>query len=160
MRIPRLFACFLYAATFATFTLVAQVPRATAQSRVNDKDVQSMMRNVRDDAKSFRTSFDSAVKHSTIRKTSQAKDAKHLVATFERQTREMVDRFKKHHQGSGDLDAVLNTASQIDNLVYSVQFGPEVNAKWQKIREELHPIAAAYNVPEHYGHGPNSGSTN
>lgn len=150
MRIPRLLACILYAATFATFALVAQVPRAAAQSRVNDKDVQSMMRNVRDDAKSFRMSFDSAVKHSTIRKTSQAKDARHLVATFERQTNEMYDRFKKHHQGGGNLDAVLNTAGQIDSLVYSVQFGPEVNAKWQKIREELHPIAAAYNLPEHF----------
>lgn len=135
----------------AGLVILAHAPTAQAQARINDKDMASMMRNVRDDARTFRSSFDVAVRHSTIRKTSQAKDAKHLVATFEKQTNYMLDRFKKHHRGGAELRGVLDTAQQIDALVYSVQFGPEINAKWQKIREELHPIAASYDVPENYG---------
>ncbi|MGC1784694.1 MAG: hypothetical protein WA708_19415 [Acidobacteriaceae bacterium] len=147
----RKFASAIYIALLASLVFLAHAPAAQAQARVNDKDMASMMRNVRDDARTFRSSFDMAVRHSTIRKTSQAKDAKHLVATFEKQTNYMLDRFKKHHRGGAELRGVLDTAQQIDALVDSVQFGPEVNAKWRKIRAELHPIAASYDVPENYG---------
>lgn len=150
MRIPRFFAGSTCAALVAGFLWIAPLPSARAQARVNDKDIQSMMRNVRDDAKSFRGTFDNAAKHSTIRKTSQEKDAKRLVKTFEEQTNHMLNDFKKHHQGGGHLDAVLSTATQIDTLVHNVQFGPLVNAKWEKIVQELEPIANAYNVPTHF----------
>jgi uncharacterized membrane protein YgaE (UPF0421/DUF939 family) len=147
----RRLASAIYITLLAAFVFLAHAPMAQAQARINDKDMASMMRNVRDDARSFRSSFDAAVRHSTIRKTSQAKDAKRLVATFEKQTKYMLERFKQHHRGGAELRGVLDTAQQIDTLVYSVQFGPEVTAKWQKIREELHPIAASYDVPENYG---------
>ena len=41
-----------------------------AQGRINDKDLENLIRNLRDDAKSFRPVFSAGLKKSTIRKTS------------------------------------------------------------------------------------------
>ena len=73
---------------------MAAIPLTDAQSRMNDKDIQSMMKNLQEDAKTFRSVFDSAVAQSTIRKTSQEKDAKALVGRFQKQTGDMLNQFK------------------------------------------------------------------
>jgi hypothetical protein len=67
----------------------------SAQSRLSDKDVQQHMKTLKDDAKKFRSSFNSALSKSTIRKTTQEKDAKTLAQNFEKQTNSMYETFKK-----------------------------------------------------------------
>ena len=49
---------------------------ANAQGRLSDKDIEHLMDNVKDDVKSFRPNFNSAISKSSIRKTSREKDAK------------------------------------------------------------------------------------
>ena len=66
-----------------------------AQSRMSDKDVEATMKNLTEDAKSFRSAFDSSVEKSTIRKTSREKDAKAQVKSFEDQTETLLNQFKK-----------------------------------------------------------------
>jgi hypothetical protein len=65
------------------------------QTRLNDKDVLQHMKNLKDDAKKFRPSFNSALAKSTIRKTTQEKDAKTLAQNFKKQTNSMYEAFKK-----------------------------------------------------------------
>lgn len=132
-------------------------PAARAQTRVSDRDMIAMMRNLRDDAKSFQPRFDSAIQKSTIRKTSQEKDAKKLVATFVRQTDGLVKRFKKDRNGADAFTAVMNTAQQIDATVTSVALGSRATDQWQKVRTEVQQLAAAYNIPSSLG---NNGATN
>ncbi len=139
------------------FFAVLQVPLAQAQidqtqTRVNDKDMAALMRNLRDDAKSFRPKFNSAIHKSTIRKTSQEKDAKNQVANFARQTEALLNRFKKDRNGQAEFTSVMNNAEQIDGTVNSLTLGPRVTEHWQKIRTELHRIAKAYGIP-----GPSQG---
>jgi hypothetical protein len=67
----------------------------SAQTRLNDKDVLQHMKNLKDDAKKFRPSFNSALAKSTIRKTTQEKDAKTLAQNFKKQTNSMYEAFKK-----------------------------------------------------------------
>ena len=57
----------------------------TAQGRLSDKDLQRLMQNLKDDAQPFRQSFANALKKSTIRKTSQEKDARMLADSFAKQ---------------------------------------------------------------------------
>ena len=121
---------------------------ATAQSRVNDKDMESLMRNLRDDAKSFQPSFDDAVKRSVIRKTSQEKDAKNLVAHFVKQTDAMLNNFKGSKKADRDLPNVLGTAEQIDKIVSDLALNPQTTARWQKVRAELHQVASAYGMAD------------
>ena len=121
---------------------------ATAQSRVNDKDMESLMRNLRDDAKSFQPSFNDAVKRSVIRKTSQEKDAKNLVGHFVKQTDAMLNNFKGSKKADRDLPNVLGTAEQIDKIVSDLALNPQTTARWQKVRAELHQVASAYGMAD------------
>jgi hypothetical protein len=132
------------------FFAVLQIAPAQAQTRVNDKDMAALMRNLRDDAKSFRPQFDSAIGKSTIRKTSQAKDAKEQMKAFVRQTDNLLNRFKKDRNGQARFMTVMNNAEQLDAIIHSAQLGPEVRERWRKIRSEVHRIARAYGVPEQF----------
>ncbi len=147
MRIHRSLACYLCMAVAFSFLFVLPPSSARAQMRVNDKDVESMMRNLRDDAKAFRPEFDSAIKKSTIRKTSQAKDDRRLANEFEKQTEAMLNRFKKNRGNAPELQQVESSAEQLDTVVNNLQLGPRVTERWQKIRTELNQVKAAYNLP-------------
>ena len=70
---------------------------AVAQGRLSDKDLQRLMQNLKDDAQPFRQSFANALKKSTIRKTSQEKDARTLADTFAKQANSALETFK-HNQ--------------------------------------------------------------
>lgn len=133
----------LCAVLAVSFVAVLAAPLACAQGRVNDKDVETMMRNLRDDAKSFRPVFDSAIKRSTIRKTSQGKDARDLAARFEQQTDAMLSSFRHTKKGGTEVSEVTSTAHELDNLVTTLQLGPQVNSRWEKIQTELRQVTDA-----------------
>jgi hypothetical protein len=120
-----------------------------AQNRLNDKDLESLMRNLRDDAKSFRPKFNSAIQKSPIRKTSREKDAKALVSRFEKQTETMLNNFKRTKKGDADLPGVLSSAQQIDRYVYDLN-APQTALSWQKIQSELQQVSSAFGVAEQY----------
>lgn len=130
--------------------LLLSAPVARAQTRVNDRDMEALMRNLNQDSKTFRQRFDAAIQKSAIRKTSQEKDAKKLVETFVGQTDDMLKRFKKDRNGATRFTAVMNTAERVDVIVHSVQLGIPVTDQWQRVRLEIHQLAVAYNVPEDF----------
>ncbi len=132
------------------FFAFLQAPSAQAQVRVNDRDMEALMRNLRDDAKAFRPEFDAAIHKSTIRKTSQERDARDQVKAFARQTETLLNHFKKNRNGHAEFTNVMNSAEQIDTTVNSLTLGPRVTERWEKIRTELHQIANAYGVPERF----------
>lgn len=131
------------------FGVISVLPTqlAQAQTRVNDKDMQALMENLRHDTKAFRSEFDSAVKKSAIRDTRQEKDARNLVKNFDRQTETMLKRFKKDRGGEDVFQNVQANAEQIHENIQSLALGDKINARWDKIRAELDHIGAAYGVP-------------
>jgi hypothetical protein len=120
---------------------------APAQTRVNDKDIETMMSNLKSDTGRFRSAFDNSVKSSTIRHTSQAKDSRNLVQRFENQTKDMLDHFKSHQKADAELSSVISTSNQIDQLVHDTSFDDRTNSAWSKVRVELGQLAEAYGVP-------------
>lgn len=123
---------------------------ASAQGRLSDKDLQRLMQNLKDDAQPFRQRFANALKKSTIRKTSQEKDARMLADTFAKQANGTLETFKHNQKADQDVAALVHTAAQIDPLVYSLQLNPQTTSQWEKLRTELHQIALAFGVPEPY----------
>jgi hypothetical protein len=123
---------------------------ARAQSRLNDKDLARLMQNLSDDAQPFRQSFANALKKSTIRRTSQEKEASRLSDTFAEQAKHMLETFKHKRKAENEVTAMVGTAGQIDALVYSLQLKPRITAQWEKLRTELHQVAGAFGVPEPY----------
>ncbi len=134
-------------------------PLANAQTRINDRDLEAMMRNLRDDTKALRPKFDDAVrKKSIIRGTNQAKDAVKLMETFVKQTNELPNRFKKDRNGGDSFRIVQSTAEQVDATISSAQLNAQIGDQWQKIRSEVNQIAVAYNMPPPFGEGQGSSS--
>jgi hypothetical protein len=123
---------------------------AVAQGRLSDKDLQRLMVNLKDDAQLFRKSFASGLKKSSIRGTSQEKDAQALADTFAKQAANAAESFKHTQKANQDVTAMVNTAAQIDPRVFSVQLAPATTAQWQRLRNELHQVAQAFGVPESY----------
>jgi hypothetical protein len=118
----------------------------SAQGRVSDSDLQKMLENVRDDAKSFRHPFESALKNSTIRKTTAEKNAKALGETFEHQTKAAVDEFKHGHHAGSQISAMFVTAHGLNSVMTNLQATATL-AQWTKISRELEQISSALGQP-------------
>jgi hypothetical protein len=124
----------------------ALAPLAKAQGRLSDKDVQNLMGNLKDDARAFKPIFRSALKKSTIRKTSREKDAANLADRFQKETDAMHKRFKDKKTADTELPLVQRTANQIDQVVSNLNLGPQTTSRWQKIQTELQQISSAFGV--------------
>lgn len=137
----RNFALPVFALMLAMFA--ATLP---AQTRMSDRDVEHMMHNLSQDARTFRSSYSSAINHSTIRHTSQARDAQQQAKTFVEQTKGLYDIFR-HHKKAGDaLSTVLDSAGKIEGQMAGLDLGPKVASDWARIRSELDALAQAYNL--------------
>jgi hypothetical protein len=137
-------------AAMTLFLLSILSGAARAQSRLNDKDLARLMQNLSDDAQPFRQSFANALKKSTIRRTSQEKNARGLSDTFAKQANHALETFKHKRKAEDEVTAMVGTAGQIDALVYRLHFNPKVTAEWEKLRTELQQVAGAFGVPEPY----------
>ena len=146
MDIKRDFRISFYLAVALGIVALTIAPFAKAQSRMSDKDVASLMGNLKDDVKSFRPKFNDAVHKSSIRKTSKEKDAKNLVERLQKETEAMQKQFQKTKKGDTELRVVMSTASQVDELVSSLQLGQDVQTRWGKIQTELRQIQSAFGI--------------
>ena len=117
-----------------------------AQTRMSDKDVEDMMKNLNEDAKKLRSSFNSAVGKSTIRKTQQEKDAKALVERFQKQTEGMLDHFKDKKKVDAELATVRSSADQIEAILRTTQMGDKVQSDWGRVKSELGTISGAFGM--------------
>jgi hypothetical protein len=112
---------------------------------MNDKDVEALLNNLKSDTKAFRSNFNSAVGKSSIRKTSQEKDAKTLVQNFQIQTETLLSAFTKN-KTSDQVQAMVTNAEQIDKLVTTLNMNSKTSASWQKVRDEVTQVAGALNI--------------
>jgi hypothetical protein len=128
---------------------------ASAQGRVNDSDLQKMLENLRDDAKSFRHPYESALKKSTIRKTSAEKNTKALGETFERQTKAAVDEFKHDHHAGSQISGMFITAHGLNSVIPNLQ-SPATTSQWAKISQELEQVSSALGQPTSFSSAPTS----
>jgi hypothetical protein len=129
----------------AAFAILGFSLGVSAQSRLSDKDIEALMNNLKNDAKSFRPQFDSVIHNSIIRKTSREKDAKALALNFENQTKGMSENFKKTKKAD-ELPTVLNTSDQIDKLIDELKLNT-LTSRWAKLRAELSQLSAAFGIP-------------
>jgi hypothetical protein len=142
---PRLRSSLRHIAVVGLIFSVAAIS-TRSQGRISDKDLANLMSNLKDDSKSFKSPFTKALKKSAIRKTSQQKKGESLASSFEKQTQAIHDYFKKTKQVDMELTAVRSTAAQIDGMVSTLNLGPQVVSRWEKIESELQQISAAFGV--------------
>ncbi len=117
-----------------------------AQGRINDKDIESLMKNLNEDAKQFRSSFNSAIGKSTIRKTSQEKDAKALVERFQKQTDGLLKEFKSTKKADQALPVVLQSSDNIDRILIATPLDARTNTQWAKVKTELGTLSNQFGI--------------
>ena len=120
------------------------IPRVHSQDRMNDKDLEKMFDNLKSDSKKFEDAFDDAVEKSTIRKTSQEKEAKTRVESFRKQAEAALNRFKKDQHPENELAGLLATGTEIDQLLTSTPMGDKADAAWSPVKKELSVIAIQF----------------
>ena len=87
-----------FLALFVTLSLICAAS-LSAQPRLSDKDVLRHMKNLKDDAKKFRSSFNSALSESTIRKTTQREGREDAGAEFREADKFHVRSVQEEQQG-------------------------------------------------------------
>lgn len=119
---------------------------ASAQSRLNDRDVETLMNNLRQDISQFRNPYEAALKKSSFRKTSKEKDARDLGKRLEDEAKNMLKVFQKKHQADQPLSAVNLVAQQIDPIVR--QLDPQSSAvpAWSRVQSDLTALGSAFGV--------------
>jgi c-di-AMP phosphodiesterase-like protein len=124
------------------FTLTAR-----AQSRVNDRDVERLMSNLREDVSQFRGPYEAALKKSSFRKTSKEKDAKDLGKRLEDESKNMLKTFQKKRKADQSFNSVDIVAQQIDPIVH--QLDPQSSAipAWGRVQSDLKAIGSAVGLP-------------
>lgn len=133
-------------ASFFTIVLLLVQP-AFAQQRMSDRDIENIMKNLKNDSKRFESSFNSAISKSTIRKTTQEKNDKDLVKSFQDQTEKMLNIFQDKRTADTTLPGVLTSAKQIDDIFIDVHLNGSVKSDWSKCKAELAILAAQFNMP-------------
>jgi len=120
------------------------VPQVQSQDRMNDKDLEKMFDNLKSDSKKFESAFDDAVEKSTIRKTSQEKEAKTRVESFRKQAEAALTRFKKDQHPETELAGLIGSGTEIDKLLTATPMGDKADAAWSPVKKELSDIALQF----------------
>ena len=126
--------------------LVFGMPAARAQSRLTDKDIDTTLKNVQEDTRQFRDMFDSALRKSTVRKTSEEKSAREMVKTFEQELESTRHQFKDKRNVDGRLPAVLASRDKIDSFLSNVSLGDQTKAQWGRIKSQLDTLSKSFNM--------------
>lgn len=119
-----------------------------AQTRVSDKDVEALMKNLNEEVKKFRKSFDVGIGKSSIRKTSREKESKALVERFEQRTEGMLKNFKKNKKAEAEIRLVRDSADKINQLLVEVSLDTQTMSAWKKVWEQLEMVSKSLGSPE------------
>lgn len=112
--------------------------------RLNDKDLERLMKNVSEDSKKFSQSFKKAVEKSSIRKTSREKEAKQLADRFVEQTKGMAGKFNNNKKADQTLPVVYQSLSQLDKIIRDLSLSGGVTADFEKVKSELNRVAEQF----------------
>jgi hypothetical protein len=125
-----------------------------APYRLNDKQVQRVMKQLKKDTEKFRKSLDSSLDKSRLNGTNREDDINKFMDDYEKATERLYDRFKDNKSVGGDVETVLDGAAQIDQFMTrrSDQFmrrnsqSGRAERDWAAVRQDLRQLAEAYNV--------------
>jgi hypothetical protein len=114
--------------------------------RLSDKEVKGIMRQLKKDAGNFRKSLDSSLDRSRLDGTKREDDINAFMKDYEKAADKLYDRFNDHKSVSADVEAVLDSAAQVDRFMTRIAPGGRAEREWDAVRQDLRRLAEAYNV--------------
>lgn len=114
--------------------------------RVNDREVERLLRRSEKAAQAFRRSLDRSLDRSRLDGTSREDDINQFVKEFEDSTKQLRDRFDGRTSVAADVESVLTRAARIDDFMRRHPLDQRTQRDWTKLRNELDQLARTYNV--------------
>jgi hypothetical protein len=142
----RLFVVSVFCVCAALFVSTAAAQVVGQPYRLNDKEVEKIIRRIEQQSDRFRSSVDDALDKSRFNGTNREDDINSFIKDFYTQTKHLRDRFDKHHSASADVEAVLDRAGRIDNFMGRNRLSSKAQNEWSTLKSNLDELAAAYNV--------------
>jgi hypothetical protein len=114
--------------------------------RLSDKEVERILHRIEQQSGRFRDSLDSALDRSRLNSTDREDDINAFVREFDRQVRQLHDRFDERKSVAPDVQAVLERAARIDNFMRRRGLTESAQNEWSSLRANLDQLARAYTV--------------
>ncbi|CAA9393931.1 MAG: hypothetical protein AVDCRST_MAG74-1260 [uncultured Pyrinomonadaceae bacterium] len=114
--------------------------------RVNDRQVENIIRSVERRSDTFRRSFDTALDRSFFDGTYNEGIVNEYIKNFETATNDLRSRFDGRTSVAADVDNLLNRAAEIDRFMRTYLRQDRVQRDWRLLRGDLQRLATAYNV--------------
>lgn len=119
--------------------------------RLNDKEVEKIIRKIEQQSDHFRSSVDSALDKSRFNGSHREDDINSFIKDFYEQTKHLRNRFDKHQSASADVEAVLDRAGRIDDFMSRNRLTSKAQDDWSTLKSNLDELASAYNVSWRWG---------
>ena len=129
---------------FVSSTGVAQV--LERPYRLNDKQVEQIIRRIEKGSDTFRKSLDDSLDKSRIDGTRREDGINAFVKEFDTATARLRERFDDHKSVAADVESVLNRAVRIDEFMHRHPLTERARNNWSTLKSNLDELAQAYNV--------------
>lgn len=146
MRIKSSLLALLFVITCLAVAAPARAQVVGQPYRLSDKEVERILHRIENQSSNFRRSMDASLDRSRLNGTNREDDINAFMKNFEEQTKRLHDRFDDHKSVAADVEAVLNSAAEIDQFVHRQRLSERAQKDWSTLRASLDDLAQAYNV--------------
>ena len=147
----RLLVVAVFCVSLALLATNSQAQIVGQPYRLNDKEVEKIIRRIEQQSDHFRSSLDSALDKSRFNGSNREDDINSFIKDFYEQTKHLRNRFDKHQSASADVEAVLDRAARIDNFMSRNRLTSKAQDDWSTLKSNLDELASAYNVSGRWG---------
>jgi len=120
--------------------------------RIDDKDVEKVLKHIEEQSDRFRSSLDSGLDRSRLDGTREEDNINAFVKDYYQGTKNLRDHFDHHKSTSADVQGVLERASRIDSFMRRIRTGGDAMSDWNKLKVNLDELARIYNVSWRWGY--------
>src|SRR5215213_10382974 len=134
------------ALVFVMLSLGLTAAQAQRPYRINDRQIDNLLRRVETDADRFRASFSTALDRSRWNGTSTEDQLNGYVQNFETATDTLRSRFNSRNAAASDVENVLRQAAFLNEFMMRNRLDMQAMNDWTTLRADLDALARAYNV--------------
>ena len=140
----------LWVFTVLSICSVLFLTNITAQTpgqpyRLQDKDVEKIIRRIELRRDQFRANLDSALDKRRYNNT-RIDHVNTFIEIFHERVKRLHDQFDKRLSSTSDVRVVLDCAAPIDDFMTRNRLSSEAQKDWTRLRNKLDQLALAYNI--------------
>lgn len=139
-----IFIAFIVVSAASFSIAIGQIPGQPY--RIDDREVENLIRRIERQSDKFRDSLDSALDKSRLNNTTREDDINAFVKEFYKQTKHLRDQFDHRRSNTPDVQSVLERAARIDGFMSRYPLTQRAQEDWATLKTDLGDLAAAYNV--------------